>query len=74
MTTKYDWSNVPNNVLWLAKDSLGCVWGYENKPVPMSNHGGYYDTINVKSFRQFHLSLPNLHWKDSLEQRPGEPQ
>lgn len=68
--SKYDWSDVPKNVMWIATDSMGCVWGYLSKPVAISHHGGYFDVINRKSFRQHQLKSNNVRWRDSLEERP----
>ncbi|WP_312056893.1 hypothetical protein [Acinetobacter courvalinii] len=75
MTTKYDWSSVPYSVKFIATDKVGqklISWGYHIKPRKTDSMWLCGDSrcnpilIGVGIF--------NGYWKDSLEQRPGEPQ
>ncbi len=65
MGTKYDWSDVPAEVNWIAQDQDGYVYGYSIKPY-----------VGAK---QWYALKPTLieqkydgYWDDSLEQRPVE--
>lgn len=73
MKTKYDWSNVPKEVNWIATDGYsGWVWGYEyEKPfidVDMWNSKIDSDHIDVEKY--YKVSPFKGDWKDSLEERP----
>lgn len=71
--SKYDWSNVPNWVKWIATDADGNAWMYTKKPgiggEDSDQWVGEEEVVHHHGFRKF---LGN--WEDSLEQRPGEPQ
>lgn len=60
---KYDWSNVPDNVQWIATDSNGAVFGYVEKPY---NGGFYWYALNPKYINQQYQG----NWRESLEERP----
>ena len=69
MKTKYDWSNVPTWVKFIATDSNGIAYGYEGRVKPyiildgMFVGGNYVSLNTVVSFDD---------WRDSLEERPNE--
>lgn len=63
MKTKYDWSNVPSEVKWIATDSDGYAFGYKEKPY---NGGWCWYALNPKYIKQQYQG----NWKDSLEERP----
>ncbi|QMP81494.1 hypothetical protein [Escherichia phage vB_EcoM_APEC] len=67
---KYDWSNVPDEVKWIATDSDGWISMHTIKPEPVlninwidSSEEGYLVLIKGSPF--------NGDWKESLEERPG---
>lgn len=65
--SKYDWSKVPDRIMWMAKDQNNVVCGYVNKPIIVEDF--WTDRITPYYFEStFHL--PNVDWKDSLEERP----
>ena len=68
MKTKYDWSNVPKNVNWIATDSTGYKSHHEEKPKPIS--GDWFDCSARGCFDYFDSSEFKGYWKDSLEERP----
>lgn len=67
--SKYDWSNVPKEVKWIARDDDGWVCHFSKKPRLI--HGqwldntkqGYLNTYSTNEFKG---------WQDSLEERPNE--
>lgn len=63
--SKYDWSNVPKEINWIATDSDGYAFGYEEKPY---NGGYYWYALNPKHIKQQYHG----NWQDSLEERPNE--
>ena len=71
MKTKYDWSNVPDEVTWIATDSNGIVFGYDVAPVAM-------DFGKLMAYDSLFLYYPHTgwmqpfkgNWRESLEQRP----
>lgn len=69
MKTKYDWSDVPTWVKFIATDSNGNAYGYEERVKPyiilddMFVGGKYVNLNTVISFDD---------WRDSLEERPNE--
>lgn len=67
---KYDWSNVPKEVKWIATDSDGALCGYSNKPRRFSKT---WNTYYCGSFVA-HSFLPPFkgNWQDSLEERPND--
>lgn len=46
---KYDWSNVPKDVEFLATDSNGCVFGYDMEPVE-KDFGKFMNTSDFLYF------------------------
>ena len=69
MKTKYDWSNVPKWVKFIATDSTGNTYGYEEKIKPYiilddMFVGGRYMSLD--------MNAPFDNWRESLEERPNE--
>lgn len=70
MNTKYDWSNVPKEVNWIAMDCDEWVYGYGKKPE--CGNDGFFGL----SYTGFllppceHKFLGN--WRESLEERPHD--
>ena len=69
MKTKYDWSNVPKWVKFIATDSNGNTNGYEEriKPYIILDDmfvGGRYVSLDVNTLFD--------DWRESLEERPNE--
>lgn len=71
MKTKYDWSNVPPEVNWIATDAVYTGgWGYTEEPVIMPFYGTWYAKgINNKMVGIVAQGYSG-DWKDSLEERP----
>lgn len=66
--SKYDWSNVPSDVKWIATDSDGVVCGYSSKP---SKFSLAWNCRNSGSFIAHSFVPPySKNWQDSLEERP----
>ena len=68
---KYDWSNVPDHINWLATYENGeTAWGYENKPYRKPKSGIWHETG-----REWRKRVPvgpySGHWTHSLEKRPS---
>ena len=65
--SKYDWSNVPSWVNWIATDEDGEIWGYSDK----SEIGcfSYFHKENILTIFIGHDVFGN-NWQDSLEERP----
>ncbi|WP_433846935.1 hypothetical protein [Acinetobacter proteolyticus] len=72
MTTKYDWSDVPEDTNFIATDSNGYAHGWSGKPRVFRGDGNWNSKVHTISL--FMLSpKSNTYrgdWKDSLEQRP----
>lgn len=67
MKTKYDWSNVPDWVNWIAGDSDGEVFGFKEMPTSFDEFMWYgKNSIFLKDLKICE------HWKNSLEKRPNE--
>ena len=69
MKTKYDWSNVPKWVKFIATDSNEITYGYEEKIKPYiilddMFVGGRYVSLD--------MNVPFDNWRESLEERPNE--
>lgn len=68
MKTKYDWSNVPKEVKWIATDSdrFKCYFTLKPEFMPMwwEKKDDYYKCIPPEK-NEF-----KGDWKDSLEERP----
>lgn len=71
MKTKYDWSNVPNKVKWIATDADGYAWHWHEKPEIIGD-----EWIAVKAHvGDFIDKADNPYkgnWQDSLEERPND--
>ena len=71
--SKYDWTNVPDEVNWIATDEDGWAWGWIEEPVPKGREwltpDGYYGI-----YCEFYLKPENNPFngdlRDSLEERP----
>lgn len=68
---KYDWSDVPAEVNWIATDGYsGIPWGYENKPIRKD------ECFVERDFDEWPVSVHMIvnpykgDWTQSLEQRP----
>lgn len=73
MNTKYDWSDVPSEVQWIATDNDGVANGFTEKPI-IGESGLWvladmdYEKVVplISLLDHFNKAL----WQDSLEQRP----
>ena len=70
--SKYDWSNVPDEVQWIAMDQDGVLNGFYKKPEIVNCHNMWFelpsgmgDFIQVKP-----TVLGCFNWRESLEKRP----
>lgn len=69
MKTKYDWSEAPEEVQFIAQDSNGDIFGFDVPPVPMS----YGKWLPANEYLHFFGNKPRKtisDWGLSLEQRP----
>ena len=68
---KYDWSNVPKEVKWIATDEDGVSNGFIDKPTVFDEDmwaiDENYDAIVLFS------GVFQGNWQDSLEERPNDP-
>lgn len=68
--SKYDWSNVPMDVNWIATDSSGSVFGYDVKP-EYKEWGKFIHRTDFLYFPHKKWIEPfKGDWRDSLEERP----
>ncbi len=67
MNTKYDWSNVPERIKWMAFDKFGDVRGFVEKP--RLNGDFWIDEICPYYFES-NMVAPDLDFINSLEPRP----
>lgn len=65
--SKYDWSDAPERIRWMAFDEFGGVRGFVEKPRLKSNY--WIDEI-CPYFFESNLVAPDCKWQDSLEERP----
>ena len=70
MKTKYDWSNVPKEVKWIATDADGWQTQHTEKPKKLGR-----DWIDDTESGYFGIKMPQhnpykSNWRDSLEERP----
>lgn len=76
MKTKYDWSNVPKNVKWIATDKDGWAWGWVKRPIPKDDDEWSTETGIGGIHYEFYIKPENNpfkgNWQDSLEERPNE--
>ncbi|EIG0125835.1 hypothetical protein J921_3801 [Acinetobacter baumannii 25493_8] len=71
METKYDWSDAPEEVQFIAQDSNGDIFGFDVPPVPMT----YGKWLPANEYLHFFGNKPRKtisDWGLSLEQRPVE--
>lgn len=74
---KYDWENVPDEVMWIATDRCfneGLVWGYTSEPIQEGSFWdvGYISPGDAKDYYSLSIKPYIGNWKDSLERRPKE--
>lgn len=71
MSYKYDWSNIPKVVEWIATDVDKTVVGFMGKNQPSKSNVIWYDgdALNCKIL---YIQAYGGNWEDSLEQRPKE--
>lgn len=65
---KYDWSNVPSHIMWIATDYDGAVFGY------MGMHNNSDSDFMWYGVGAISLELDPYqgNWQDSLEDRPND--
>lgn len=68
MKTKYDWSNVPLKINWIATDADGVARGHAREPV--IDHPEEWSSDQYYNYPIIGKDLFNGDWKDSLEERP----
>lgn len=72
--SKYDWSGVPNYVQWIATDSNGLVFGYDEEPA-QKEWGKFMHENDFIYFPYKNWIAPYQgDWRDSLERRPCSTQ
>ena len=70
MQTKYDWSNVPKEVNWIATDfDAGYAFGYETKP-EMDKVMDLWKDKSIIDYINLYIEPFQGNWKNSLEERP----
>lgn len=79
METKYDWSNVPSDVLFIATDQDGFGFGYLREPrLPKDKDVGRW-VSKQRDIAYFMIQPKNnhvvdyskgWHWTRTLEERP----
>ena len=69
--SKYDWSNVPTEVNWIATDANGRKYGYIDDPEIMefANCWHSFETSFPLGYMGFDTNGCAV-WQDSLEERP----
>ena len=65
-----DWSTVPIEYNWLARDSSGAVYVYSDRPSLGENLWEYDDVVVYDYVDHSSLDVGTCHWKDSLVFRP----
>lgn len=70
--SKYDWSNVPSEVKWIATDYDGVVNGFDSKPSIVIHHRMWFENNDGSGwFLQIRPKvISSFDWQDSLEERP----
>lgn len=66
---KYDWSNVPKEVKWIATDFYGGILGFEEKPKIFKYAG--WGHLGETPFHVIKQTFKG-NWQDSLEERPND--
>ena len=75
MKTKYDWSKVPSDVMYLATNQNGKVSGFvRNVKTPVEIQGLWYGSdYYTGEPKYYNLNIGSFEdWQDSLEERPNE--
>lgn len=71
--SKYDWSNVPSDVNFIATDGDGWAWGWVDNPHPIGTNE-WLTVAGNGLFCEFFIKPEsntfNGNWQDSLEERP----
>jgi hypothetical protein len=73
MKTKYDWSNVPDEVKWIATDSnMRTAGGYTRKPKMLTDFWCLADSTLTQGTSYIVVPCEPYqgNWQDSLEERP----
>ena len=72
--SKYDWSNAPKEVEFIATDKDGVANGFTTEPKSYANcemwltEDGDYISLGVEYLDVFDKDI----WEDSLEERPND--
>lgn len=70
--SKYDWSNVPDSVQWIATDEDGWAWGWTG--MPKIGRYNAWTTDGDSCLTGYHVKPNNCEncrdWENSLEERP----
>lgn len=67
---KYDWSNIPDLIRWIATDEDGQSFGYPNQPYQESFLGkGRWNNEKYVPLRLGNIGYKG-DWRESLELRP----
>lgn len=67
VATMHNWDGVSEDLLWMAKDPNGEVWGYTGEPFLTPT--GWDAQGDQEGYNLRDRSLPHVHWRDSLEKR-----
>lgn len=71
MKTKYDWSNVPDDVKWIATEQNGYAHGWSGKPsILFGDHWNSSECIVTMFYIRASENPFRGKWQDSLEERP----
>ena len=68
---KYNWSNVPENIKWIATNESGVAFGYESEPISGYLHRGFWYGGGESSFLlwAYENQFNSSNWRYSLEGR-----
>ena len=75
MKNKYDWSDVPKEVKWIATDEDMNSWGFVTSSEPFigGEDGDQWVSRSYShSCKHIGFRVFKGNWKDSLEERPSE--
>ena len=73
MKTKYDWSKVPKDINWIARDKDNTLNGFYKKPVAVLSWDMWFEGGDGSGdWFQLCYFESETDWKDSLEERPNE--
>ena len=65
-----DWSTVPRNYNWMARDRSGDVYVYSERPSLGETLWLYDDVVDYDYIYRLSLDVGTCDWKDSLVKRP----